>query len=337
MDAMRQFSTEEAARILHASEPRVRTWARMGGVVPRPGSDGRPQFTFQQLLLLRTTRGLLESGVSPRRIRRIWTSLRRQLTDDRPLTSIRILASGNRAVAWDGTAPWQPDSGQFLLDFDAESVKGHAGSGEAPRAAESQSSDATIAMVPDRPKRAARVAEVLPLRPDGVRGDGATWQAAGPERLEIDADRTNESADSKADATLSAEQWFHLGCELESSSPLEARQAYLQAIDADPEYADAHLNLGRLDHKAGALGSAEARYRRAIECDPQDATAHFNLGVLLEDRQCPQAAADAYARAIECDPDFADAHYNLGLVLDELGRRAEAMQHLIAAHRLYTL
>src|SRR5512140_2525109 len=156
MDAMRQFSTEEAARILHASEPRVRTWARMGGVVPRAASDGRLQFTFQQLLLLRTTRGLLEAGIPPRRIRRIWTSLRRQITDDRPLTSIRILANGNRAVAWDGSAPWQPDSGQFLLDFDAESVKGQAGRDDAPPAAASPSNDAPpIAMVPDRPKRAA--------------------------------------------------------------------------------------------------------------------------------------------------------------------------------------
>lgn len=288
MDAMTHFSAEDVARILHATEPSVRTWARMGGVIPKRGPDGGLRFTFQQLLLLRTTRGLLEAGVSPRRVRRVWSSLRRQLSDDRPLTSIRILADGNRAVAWDGNAPWQPDSGQFLLDFDAREIAG------APEIG----------------------GPVLGVIHGGEREDP-------------------EEGGLAADASLTAEQWFRLGCELEIRSPIEAREAYLRAIAVDPKYADAHLNLGRLDHGGDALGSAEARYRRAIECAPDDATAHFNLGVLLEDRNCPHAAAESYERAIACDPDFADAHYNLGLVLEELGRRADAMRHLMAAHRLY--
>ena len=80
MDAVTHFSTRDAARILQATEPRVRTWARMGGVVPEAGPDGRLEFTFQQLLLLRTTRGLLEAGIPASRVRRIWISLRKQLT-----------------------------------------------------------------------------------------------------------------------------------------------------------------------------------------------------------------------------------------------------------------
>jgi len=276
MDAVTHFSTRDAARILQATEPRVRTWARMGGVVPHAGPDGRVQFTFQQLLLLRTTRGLLEAGIPASRVRRVWTSLRRQLTDDLPLTSIRILADGDRAVAWDGSAPWQPDSGQFLLDFSA---------GELVEPAKCEP-----------PPPAAPV-----------------------------------------ETPLTAEQWFHLGCEMEGTSPLEARHAYLQAIAADPDYADAHLNLGRLDHEAGDLGAAEARYRRAVQCTPEDATAHYNLAVLLEDRDRPEEAILAYRQAIAHDPDAADAHYNLGLLLESHGRRSEAMRHLMAARRLYAL
>src|SRR5205823_11000821 len=94
----------------------------LGGVKGSPGAGGGSEFTFQQLLLLRTTRGLLEAGIPARRIRRVWSSLRRQLTSDLPLTSVRILANGSRAVAWDENASWQPDSGQFLLDFDAEEI-----------------------------------------------------------------------------------------------------------------------------------------------------------------------------------------------------------------------
>lgn len=301
MDAMTHFSTRDAARILQVPEPKVRTWARMGGIVPQPGAGGRLEFTFQELLLLRTTRALLEAGIPAQRVRRIWSTLKRQLSDDLPLTSIRILADGNRAIAWDGNAPWQPDSGQFVLDFAAPSILETVEAREAP----------LLEVVP-QPKPASA--------PEPIQGS--------PRQAPPPADEAS---------ALSAEQWFRLGSELEAASPLEARQAYLQALELDPACADAHLNLGRLDHRAGALGAAEAHYRRAIQCTPEDATAHFNLGVLLEDRNCPQAAAEAYEQAIACDAELADAHYNLGLLLEKLGRRADAMRHLMAAHRLYAL
>jgi tetratricopeptide (TPR) repeat protein len=276
-DATREYSTRDAAKILQATEARVRSWARMGELTPQPDADGNPTFTFQQLLLLRTTRGLLEAGIPARRVRRVWSSLRRQLASDIPLTSVRILADGARAVAWDENASWQPDSGQFLLDFDA---------------AEITDTPAALTVV-DAPSQA---------------------ETPSP----------------------TAEQWFHLACELEETSPLEARQAYMQALALNPGLADAHLNLGRLDHEEGELGKAEMHYQRAVQCAPEDPTAHFNLAVLLEDRGRPDEAIHAYTQAIARDPDgAADAHYNLGLLLEARGRRDEAMRHLMAARRLY--
>jgi len=271
MDAARQYSTRDAARILQTTETRIKSWARLGGLEALPGQSGGSEFTFQQLLVLRTTRGLLQAGIPASRVRRVWSSLRRQLQGDLPLTSVRVLADGTRAVAWDATASWQPDSGQFLLDFEAEKI----------------------------------------------------------------AARAEETADLPVAPPRTAEQWFDLACELEESSPVEARQAYLQALASDPGLADAHLNLGRLEHEAGELGKAEMHYQRAVQCAPDDATAHFNLAVLLEDRNRPDEAIQAYAQAIARDPDGADAHYNLGLLLEARGRRDEAMRHLMAARRLY--
>ena len=286
MDATKHYySTREAARILQATEARVRSWARLGGLVPEPGPDGRSEFTFQQLLLLRTTRGLIDAGVPARRVRRIWSSLRRQLASDLPLTSVRILADGERAIAWDESASWQPDSGQFLLDFAAGEIAGSPDTIEAPVRATATE----------------------------VRGPSAATEARGP----------------------SAEQWFHLACELEDTSPVEARHAYLQSIALNPDFADAHLNLGRLDHEAGEYVTAEAHYRDAVRCAPEDATCHFNLAVLLEDLGRPDEAIQVYMRAIARDPDAADAHYNLGLLLESRGRRPEAMRHLMTARRLY--
>lgn len=342
MDALTTYSTRDVARILQVPEPRVRIWARMGGIVPTPGPGGNLEFTFQQLVLLRTTRGLIEAGVPARRVQRIWSTLKRQTSDETPLTSIRILADGDRAIAWDGNAPWRPDSGQFVLDFAAGDVVGSAS--EAPlfevlsEDAEdaTPSGDAAEAARFSR-KGAASLGEAV--SPAGAAASGgAARKDAAPAVISIfrGADSAKRStATEEENSNLSAEQWFRLGSEAESTSPIEARQAYLQALDADPDYADAHLNLGRLDHRAGDLASAEARYRRAIQCGPEDATAHFNLAVLLEDRNCPHAAAEEYERAIACDADSADAHYNLGLLLEKLGQRADAMRHLMAAHRLY--
>lgn len=288
MEATQRCSAHEAARILRTTESEVLRLARLGGIAPEPGLGGAPEFTFQQLVLLRTTQGLVDAGVPARRVRRVWASLRRQLRSDLPLSSIRILADGDRAVAWDGAARWQPESGQFLLDFDAGEMAGAAPAarGRAP--------------------------------------------APGPALALIEAE-----APAAAPAGLSAEQWFHIASELESESPLEARAAYRQALDLDPEMADAHLNLGRLEHEAGELGKAEAHYRDAVRCAPEDPVSHFNLGVLLEDRGRPDEAILAYLQAIARDPECADAHYNLGLVLEARGRRCEAIGHLMTARRLY--
>jgi tetratricopeptide (TPR) repeat protein len=275
MDGTKQYSTQDAARILQTTESRVRTWARLGGLAPS-------EFTFQELLLLRTTRGLLEAGIPGRRVRRVWASLRRQLDSDLPLSSVRILADGARAIAWDENASWQPDSGQFLLDF---------GAGEIARRAEPA-------------LRLVRNAKPKEPREPSL-------------------------------PTLTAEQWFDVGCELEDGSPMEARQAYVQCLAIDAMHADAHLNLGRLEHEAGELGRAEMHYRGAVRCEPGDAVAHFNLAVLMEDRGRPEEAIHAYHQAILRDPDLADAHYNLGLLLEARGRRDDALKHLMAARRLY--
>jgi len=50
-----------------------------------------------------------------------------------------------------------------------------------------------------------------------------------------------------------------------------------QAIQLDPNYATAHINLGFAYAKKGWLDQAIAEHKRAIELDPNDATTHFSL------------------------------------------------------------
>jgi len=305
---MKHFTTRDAARVLETSEDKVRFYARAGLVEPHHDADGRLGFDFQDLILLRTTKGLLDSGVPARHMRRIWSSLRRQLAPDMPLTSIRIYADGRRAVAWDGRAKWRPDSGQFVLEFDGAEVAVRASLPAPTMAPDAASAPASASSSPSSPSSPSSSSTLAILD-------------AGP------SDGPYES--------LSAQQWFHLACEIEGNSPLEAVQAYHQALLIDPDFADAHVNLGRHYHEAREMEKAEAHYREATRCAPDDATSHFNLGVLLEDRERHADAVAAYERALARDPELADAHYNLGLLCETLGRRAQAMRHLMIARRLY--
>jgi tetratricopeptide (TPR) repeat protein len=275
---MTRFSTREVAKIAVLPEARIRSCVRAGLLAPRRGRQGQLEWSFQDLLLLKTTKGLLDAQIPMGRIRRMMASLRRQLPDDQTVSSLTIYADGRRVVAWDGTARWQPDSGQFLFNFDVQTV-------------------------------AAKVN--LPER-----------------RLESPSAPTREP-------TRTAEQWFDLGCELDTSSPEEARHAYQQALELDPSLADAHVNLGRLHHAADEPAQAEAHYRAAAQQMPDDPIAHFNLAVLLEERGRADEAIQAYQCALQAKPDFADAHYNLGLLFDALGKRAPAMTHLRTARKLY--
>lgn len=157
-------------------------------------------------------------------------------------------------------------------------------------------------------------------------GTVAVARPAAPMAVVLPLERRRPSP--SAPVGRSAAEWFELGCELEASSPEEARLAYLRAIEADDRHGDAHLNLGRLLHETGDLAGAERGYRRALELEPDDATAAFNLGVLLEDRGRAAEAVASYEHAVENDPDFVDAYHNLVRLHEERGDKAAALRVL---------
>jgi tetratricopeptide (TPR) repeat protein len=128
----------------------------------------------------------------------------------------------------------------------------------------------------------------------------------------------------------SADDWYMLGCELESSSIDQAKEAYERAIAADAEHADAHVNLGRLLHEEGAPAAAEPHYRAALEADPAHETAAYNLGVVLEDLGRTNDAIRAYERALAINPENADAHFNLAGIYERRNEKAAALRHLKA-------
>lgn len=262
------YAPRDAAAMLGVSLARVKAWAEWLDLEVSPAL----RFGFQDLILLRTAKGLAEAKVPAATVRRALRRLRGQLPEGRALTGVRIAADGRRVVVQDGAASWNPDSGQTLFDFAVAELATAA----APHA-----------------RRAA-------------------------EEARLDGER------------LDADDWYRLGCDVEASSPADARDAYRRAVELEPHHADAHVNLGRLLHEEGKARAAEVHYRIALTSKPKHAPAAFNLGVALEDRGRLEEAAEAYERALASDPAFADAHYNLGLLYEKLGKGPSAIRHLSA-------
>jgi DNA-binding transcriptional MerR regulator len=133
---------------------------------------------------------------------------------------------------------------------------------------------------------------------------------------------------------LTPQQLYERGCAIEDSSPGEARELYRRALVREPDYADAHINLGRVLHEAGELHAALLHYRSALKVRPLDPTASFNLGVALEDLGLVSEAITAYEQAIAADPNSADAHYNVARLLEQAGKPEIAVRHLLIYRQL---
>jgi tetratricopeptide (TPR) repeat protein len=249
------FTTREVAKILDLPQWRIRYSVRAGFLSPSRGPGRQYQLTFQDLLLLKTTKGLLDSRVPLRRVRRILNSLKRQLPQGQQVWNLTIYADGRRVVVWDGRARWQPDSGQFLFNFEAEKV---AEKVELPVAAQSAPSTLTAEQWFD-------------LASELERNSPEEARRAYHQALLLDP--------TLVAAHINLGRLYHEACEFE---PAEAH--YREAITQAPRGALAHFNLGVLLEDRGRAEEAIGAYRRAVECDSTLADAHYNLALLLEAR-----------------------------------------------------
>ena len=178
-----------------------------------------------------------------------------------------------------------------------------------------------------------------------VRDEGSSWNPeSGQTQIDFAvADLAGRPAPTarrlaklahSSNESLTAPQWFDLGVDLEAAAPDEAHSAYAKALALDPDFAEAHVNLGRLLQLAGRTAEAAEHYRRSLQAGRADPTAAFNLGTALEELGQLGDAIEAYRRALRADQDFADAHFNLARLYEQAGRRAAAIRHLREYQRL---
>lgn len=251
------YTTREVARLLEIPEHEVRAYARAGLVEPERGPRGAYQYTFRDLVLLRTARSLGAEDVSHARIRRALEALRARLPEDRQLSELRIRAVGDEIVVDEAGSSWNPDSGQMQLDFDVASISSRVQ--QLPR------------LVPEAaPEPAARDAE-------GWFEHGVELEGTEPERARRAYLRAIELEPGHADALVNLGRLLH-----ERGDVADAAERYRRALAVRPGHATAAYNLGVALEDLHRYEEAIDAYRAALRVDDSLADAHYNLAGLYE-------------------------------------------------------
>ena len=100
------------------------------------------------------------------------------------------------------------------------------------------------------------------------------------------------------------------------------------AVAHNPDYAEAHYNLGVLHFEQGHLEAAARSLSRAVDLAPGHSSALNNLGAVLAEMRRFEEAAALLRRSVALDATNPQAFHNLALALMELGRTAEARASL---------
>jgi tetratricopeptide (TPR) repeat protein len=99
-----------------------------------------------------------------------------------------------------------------------------------------------------------------------------------------------------------------------------------QAIQARPDYAEAHHTLGKMLQELGKPDEAIQSFMRVTRLESHRMEAYFMLGQLLEQRGRAAEALENYDRVIELDPRDARTHAYRGDVLTRLERLMDALR-----------
>lgn len=279
---MRSYSVRDVERVLRLSPDITRTLVKAGFVKPTRGARREYLFSFQDLIVLRTARALIDAKIPARRIRHSLANLRRELPDSVPLSGLSISAVGDHIVVRDGEAHRQIDSGQYLLGLDVTVENGVLHVVERPQPAAAPQNPAASS-VPARPPQGwfAQALELESHDPDAALNawhhaadedphNAAAWTNWG--RLLHEQGRTQQAAEvyrrALTHAGPDALLLFNQGVLLEDlGDAAAALEAYQTALAEDPELADCHYNLARLYESLGQPQHAIrhlGQYRRLL-------------------------------------------------------------------------
>ena len=98
-----------------------------------------------------------------------------------------------------------------------------------------------------------------------------------------------------------------------------------QRLEAMPQDASTHGELGTAYGRQGRLAEALAAFQRAVELNPQHGLAHLGMGTVLFRMGQPDRAILSYEQACRVQPDLVEAYQDLGYAYAARGRLREAI------------
>lgn len=272
---MQSYSLRDVERVLQLSHSTLLGLIRTGFVKPTRGPRRAYRLSFQDLIVLRTARALIEAKVPRRRIHRALRDLRQHLPASAPLSGLCIRAVGDRVVVREGENHWNVDDGQYLLGFEVGfDARGTLRfSNEVSLPASMPANASTVAPEPAPGQGQAKM-------PD----DASAWFERG---LELETPDPSAALEAYQRALTSepghAGAWINRGRLLHALGRNdEAERVYRRGLESCGADALLWFNLGVLLEDLGRSGAALEAYQSAIDADPGFADGHYNLARLYE-------------------------------------------------------
>ena len=285
---MSTYSLHDAANILKVSPERLRHWKRTAlshaDAEPPPRRDRvrgrmRPDFDFRDLVCVRAILGLVDQGVSVRRIRRAVAVLQENIPDlNDPLAALRLWSEGSERIVVRHEGVLIEPEGQMVLDF-----KGELDVAPEP------------ASIEDRARHPhAVLEESMQQFEEGCRldSDPSSYHDAM-----VAYERAIELDEGFADAHC------NLGAVLYNAGKRKsARRSFERCLQLDSQHVEANFNLANLLEESGCDEMAMRHYHAALRADPFYADVHVNLALLYERLGSHRAAREHWRRYLQLDP-----------------------------------
>jgi tetratricopeptide (TPR) repeat protein len=257
---MHQYGVRDVEKLLRLPRSTIRALIEAGFVSPARGPRNAWQFSFQDLVVLRTAQALAVAKVPRKRITTSLKELRRHLPEAMPLSGLSICAVADRVVVKEGGSRWQAESGQYLLAFEGDPANG------------------SLSIIERNDAVSVPSAEDWFDRGVALESDDAAAAIRAYERAVA------------ADPAL-VEAHINLGWLLHQAKRFEhAERAYRDAIKANGNDPVLLYNLGVLLGDMDRKNEAMQAYEAALRGNPDLADCHYNLALLCEALKKPKDA-----------------------------------------------
>jgi DNA-binding winged helix-turn-helix (wHTH) protein/tetratricopeptide (TPR) repeat protein len=107
-----------------------------------------------------------------------------------------------------------------------------------------------------------------------------------------------------------------------------SEQSYRRAIELNPNYANAHHQLGQTLGRAGRFAEAETHFQNALAIDPLSLIINRHYGEILLFAGKYDAAFDQLEKTARLDANFASVHASVGWYHWIMGNHAECVEEL---------